>query len=526
MPALTVWSLRRRLTAAIIVLAAVLLAMVVTAVVLLLSLRTQQHAVINRYFTAVAVSNQRFIEQLDAETAVRGYALSGRAPTLQPLLLIRQPGYRAEIVTLEELLAGNPEELVAFAAWDRSAKTWYRQWAEPTVTQITTHGRKSVTPAEVLTGKALFDTNREKYAQYSAMLVTRRNAASDDLQLRTTLLFVAVLVVVGALGVVSALSWWGLRRWVLGPIADLGAETRLVRSGGLDHEVRIEGPAEVQRLAADVEDMRRDIVEKLETVEQARIEIEAARAVVEAQAEELARSNRDLEQFAYVASHDLQEPLRKVASFCQMLERRYAGQLDERADQYIAFAVDGAKRMQQLINDLLRFSRVGRSQIPMSDVSLQECLDTAEDNLSVLIEGAEARIEADPLPTVHGDVSLLTQLFQNLIGNAIKFHGDERPRIRITVADRGEAWEFGCADNGLGIEAQYRERIFVIFQRLHPKDEYAGTGIGLALCKRIVEHHGGQIWLDTSAAAGATFRWTLPKRPAPETPSESSETTT
>jgi light-regulated signal transduction histidine kinase (bacteriophytochrome) len=278
--------------------------------------------------------------------------------------------------------------------------------------------------------------------------------------------------------------------------------------------MEVTGPLEVARLAADVEAMRRDIVEKLAAVEVARAEIETARTVVEAQAEELARSNQDLEQFAYVASHDLQEPLRKVASFCQMLERRYAGQLDERADQYIAFAVDGAKRMQQLINDLLAFSRVGRTEQVMTDVNLQVCLDTALDNLSVRIEAQQAQVDADPLPHVVGDSVLLTQLLQNLIGNAIKFHGEQPPRVRISVHQREDFWEFGCADNGLGIEPQYAERIFVIFQRLHGKDEYAGTGIGLALCKRIVEYHGGQIWLDPSAAVGATFRWTLPRQPS------------
>jgi light-regulated signal transduction histidine kinase (bacteriophytochrome) len=266
--------------------------------------------------------------------------------------------------------------------------------------------------------------------------------------------------------------------------------------------------------------MRRDIVDQLAAVELARAEIEAARVQLEAQAQDLARSNRDLEQFAYVASHDLQEPLRKVASFCQMLERRYAGQLDERANQYIAFAVDGAKRMQQLINDLLTFSRVGRVESPMVDVDLQACVRTAVDNLSVAIAGSAAVVRAEGLPHVIGEPGLLTQLVQNLVANAIKFRGAEAPVVTISAERAGAFWELSCADNGLGIEPQYAERIFVIFQRLHGKDEYSGTGIGLALCKRIVEYHGGQIWLDQSAGAGATFRWTLPPvAAAPESPS-------
>jgi light-regulated signal transduction histidine kinase (bacteriophytochrome) len=297
---------------------------------------------------------------------------------------------------------------------------------------------------------------------------------------------------------------------VLRPLESLGAETRLVGSGAFDHEVTIEGPAEVQRLAGDVEQMRHEIVDQLASVEQARLEIEASRRLLLTQAQDLARSNRDLEQFAYVASHDLQEPLRKIASFCQMLDRRYSGQLDERADQYIAFAVDGAKRMQELINDLLAFSRVGRQSAPFVEVDLQACVDVALGNLSEVIRETTTDVEATVLPHVHGDPALLTQLFQNLIGNSIKFRSEASPQVQITARNVEEAWEFSCADNGIGVESQYADRIFVIFQRLHGKDAYPGTGIGLALCKRIVEHHGGQIWLDTSAPAGSTFRWTLP----------------
>jgi light-regulated signal transduction histidine kinase (bacteriophytochrome) len=227
-------------------------------------------------------------------------------------------------------------------------------------------------------------------------------------------------------------------------------------------------------------------------------------------AAELSQSNRDLEQFAYVASHDLQEPLRKVASFCQLLEQRYKGELDERADQYIAFAVDGAKRMQQLINDLLAFSRVGRSTMEFTDVSLDGCLDAALENLSPAIEAADAEVVRSPLPVIPGDGGLLTQLFQNLVANSVKFRGTAPLQVEITAERRGSSWELCCADNGIGIDAQYADRIFVIFQRLHAKEEYEGTGIGLALCKRIVEHHGGAIRLDPLHSPGAAFRVTLP----------------
>jgi light-regulated signal transduction histidine kinase (bacteriophytochrome) len=248
-------------------------------------------------------------------------------------------------------------------------------------------------------------------------------------------------------------------------------------------------------------------------VRTSRMRLEQQAEELETKARELERSNAELEQFAYVASHDLQEPLRKVASFCQLLQRRYAGQLDERADQYIEFAVDGAKRMQSLISDLLGFSRVGRTGTQMVDVPLDDALRVALDNLTRRVDETRATIEADPLPTVSGEPVLLTAVFQNLIGNALKFHGEEPPVVRVTVVRDGDMWTISCCDEGIGIAPEYAERIFAIFQRLHPKETYEGTGIGLALCRKIVEHHGGRIWLDTSVPSGTTFRFTLPARP-------------
>jgi signal transduction histidine kinase len=493
------------------VVGALLIAVVVAAIGLLTQLRAKQNEVIDRYFTAVTASNLRFTEQIDAETAVRGYALTGNSTTLQPLTnSFGTDGYAAQAVKIESLLPGDAAALNAFRRWDAASQAWYEQSARPTIALTKAHGPRAVTTRQVLAGKTLFDLNRRAFLNFSRRLAGQRAAASNSVQLRTTLLFTAVLLLAGSLALASVGLWWGLRRWVLDPLAALGDETRLVREGELGHDVAVSGPREIRALAGDVDEMRRDIVDQLAAVETARVEIEAARERLEVQATELARSNRDLEQFAYVASHDLQEPLRKVASFCQMLDRRYSGQLDERADQYIAFAVDGAKRMQQLINDLLAFSRVGRSTDAAVEVDLQSCLGAALENLAVASEASGLELSADPLPRVTGQPGLLTQLLQNLIGNSIKFRSTEPPRVHLGVHRDGGFWEFCCADNGLGIEPQYAERIFVIFQRLYGKDEYAGTGIGLALCKRIVEHHGGRIWLDTDTAEGTTFRWTLP----------------
>ncbi|MFB4270190.1 ATP-binding protein [Nonomuraea sp. GTA35] len=288
-----------------------------------------------------------------------------------------------------------------------------------------------------------------------------------------------------------------VRYAVLKPIGQLTAQVRTVAGGDFDHDLHVDRPAELAELSSHIDSMRARIV--------------SAWRVASDQAEELRRSNGELEQFAYVASHDLQEPLRKVASFTQMLEQRYGPQLDERARQYIHYAVDGAKRMQLLINDLLDFSRVGRVTGEKKEIDSGAALDRALDNLSATLDDAGATVTRDELPRLNGNELQLTQLFQNLIENAVKFRSEEPPRVHIGARRDGEMWEFSCSDNGIGVEAKYADRIFLIFQRLHPRDVYPGTGIGLALCRKIVEYHGGQLWLDgNSDGHGATFRWTMP----------------
>ena len=226
---------------------------------------------------------------------------------------------------------------------------------------------------------------------------------------------------------------------------------------------------------------------------------------------DLKRSNVELEQFAYVASHDLQEPLRMVSSYVQLLERRYRGKLDKDADEFIGFAVDGANRMQHLINDLLTFSRVGTRGKPFASISCDTALDQALENLQAAIQENKAIITRDPLPGVLADEGQMVQLFQNLVGNAIKFHEKKTPRVHISVKENPKEWVFGVRDNGIGIDPQYTERIFIIFQRLNSREMYAGTGIGLAMCKKIVERHGGRIWVESKPGQGATFFFTLPK---------------
>jgi signal transduction histidine kinase/DNA-binding response OmpR family regulator len=231
---------------------------------------------------------------------------------------------------------------------------------------------------------------------------------------------------------------------------------------------------------------------------------------------ELARSNQDLKQFAYVASHDLQEPLRKVRLFAQLLSTQYKGKLDTSADETINSIVDGAERMQNLIQSVLLYARLGRTGQPFAPADCNAVLQQALANLQGAIEAEGAVITIAPMPTVVADAKQLVQLFQNLIGNAVKFHGAEKPVIQVRAEPTGSAWTFTVQDNGIGIDCQFAERIFLIFQRLHSREEYSGTGIGLAVCKKIVEIHGGRIWLESQLSVngvskGATFCFTLPR---------------
>jgi signal transduction histidine kinase len=247
-----------------------------------------------------------------------------------------------------------------------------------------------------------------------------------------------------------------------------------------------------------------------DTLERAAAVAAATEAALTHRAEELARSNAELEQFAYVASHDLQEPLRMVSSYTQLLAKRYRGKLDDDADEFIGYAVDGVTRMQQLINDLLTYSRAGRQDQPLVLIGAGDVLQSALANLSIALEESEATVTQDALPAVSADPSQLALVFQNLIANAIKFRGDQPPVIHVGVERDGAFWRFFVRDNGIGMDSQYAERVFILFQRLHTRADYQGTGIGLAVCKKIIERHGGRIWVESQPGHGATFHFTLP----------------
>ncbi len=238
-----------------------------------------------------------------------------------------------------------------------------------------------------------------------------------------------------------------------------------------------------------------------------------AEAILAATMADLKRSNEELQQFAYVASHDLQEPLRMVSSYTQLLADRYKGRLDERADKYIEYAVDGAVRMQRLINDLLDFSRVGTRAMPIETTDCNAVLKEALGNLAAMIDEHRAIITHEALPSVHADASQLVLVFQNLISNAVKFHGVDLPNVHVSAQDQGPEWVFSIKDNGLGIDQKYADKIFLLFQRLHTRQEYPGTGMGLAICKRIIQRHGGRLWFESVPGGGSTFFFTIPKYP-------------
>ena len=465
---------------------------------------------VDRIAPAQVEASRMQMAMLNQETGVRGYALAGDRQFLQPYtdgLATEQESF----ARLQRLLADEPELRADLDAIQRAIGAWRRDYGGVVIDQVREQGPGGEAAAIAARGKPAFDEVRATWAVQTRHLSQVRAESRADLRhtrmmrdWTLTALFIALLVTAALL---ALLLHYAVDR----PLRMLRSASRRVADGDFTHVIGAHGPADVRDVAHAVEAMRGRITMALEQSTERERLLQSQTAELDAQTVELRRSNAELEQFAYVASHDLQEPLRKVASFCQMLERRCSDQLDDRGRQYIAFAVDGAKRMQVLINDLLTFSRVGRLHQHQRTLPLGEPLDQALANLDGAVSEAGARIERpDDLPELTADPTLMVMLWQNLIGNAVKFRSPDRdPVVRVTCEREDGHWHLTVTDNGIGIPAEYADKIFVIFQRLHSRDAYAGTGIGLALCKKIVEYHGGRIWLDPDREEGSRFHFTL-----------------
>ncbi|MDO1486596.1 two component system sensor kinase [Rhodococcus rhodochrous] len=441
---------------------------------------------------------------LDQQTAVRGYALTTEPVFLGPYRA-GQENQQVALDRLRVLLAEHPDLLADIDTIEAAAATWRTQYAEPIIDTVVPGEPRPVDPALAEQDRLAFGEIRSMFAQENNALSRVLAEDLDELAQSRTIrnsVLIAMVITFILTGLATVVLVHNL---VAVPLARLRrASRRVALEENFYQHIYPQGPKDIRALALDVETMRGRIADALADSRKQQTLLAKQTEDLDSQAEELRRSNTELEQFAYVASHDLQEPLRKVASFCQLLEKRYGDVLDDRGRQYVEYAVDGAKRMQVLISDLLAFSRVGRVHDAYVRVDLGRPLEKALFNLSASVEESQARIERpDDLPELTGDPTLLTMLWQNLVGNAIKFrHPDRTPVIRIEcekVEDEsdGPQWHFCVTDNGIGIDSEYAEKVFVIFQRLHPRDDYQGTGIGLALCKKIVEYHAGRIWIDT-----------------------------
>jgi signal transduction histidine kinase len=508
------WSLRTRLMVLLAGVAALLAGTLITQLVL----QDRQREIRNDLLTRIDPSRVRLGDlraaMIDQESGVHGFALTGDPVFLEQYRRGRQTAGVAR-GRLDELVGDRPAVDRELEMVDERVDAWETGYAEPAVAA----GEAGLpeAPALAVEGKALADRMRVAIDDVDVELNALRAAAIHDLDDAARRATAAMVVQVVGLVASGALIVGALARVVVGPIERLGRDARMVAAGDLHHTVRGERSPDLRHLGADVDGMRLRIVEEVD-------HLNSVSADLVRQAEELARSNADLEQFAYVASHDLQEPLRKVSGFCQLLQMRYADQLDERAQEYIHFAVDGAKRMQDLINDLLTFSRVSRTMESFEQVDLDAVARDVVEVLGPTIEQSRATVTIGDLPKVAGDRRLLGATLQNLLSNALKFRSEEPPEVSVTAtladgaasAGEGREWVIAVADNGIGIDPDYGEQIFTIFKRLHQRTEYAGTGIGLALAKKIVEFHGGRIWLEPTPPPGATFKIALPATVPPE----------
>ncbi|WP_422745858.1 sensor histidine kinase [Micromonospora sp. WMMD754] len=504
------WTLRRRVVALLGVVLVLLLGLAAAEAAVAAKNRQNIDAVLLKTGPLRVQAQELMSVLLDQETAVRGYAVNGDRNDLVPY----REGVQREqtlIASIRDLSADYPDVRRELGVVEQRTAQWRSQVAEPVIATTERSGPAAGQALITDQTRQQFDGIRGAVTTLQDEVLTVRKETADRVNATSNVLVVLLIIAALVVAVAGAVMLLSLDRILIRPLAGLVGQVREVAEGDYQHHIEGSGPPEFRRLADDIDLMRQKIAQELDEVRQARERIEWVNSQLQKQAEELTRSNRDLEQFAYVASHDLQEPLRKVASFCQLLQRRYAGQLDERADQYIAFAVDGAQRMQRLINDLLAFSRIGRLTTGFTEVDLNKVMGDVAGQTEAARQYADAELTWDEMPTIRGEEPLLTNLLVNLVSNSVKFRRpDVTPKVHVSARLVDGEWEISCRDNGIGIEPEFADKIFVIFQRLHSKDAYPGTGIGLAIVKKIVEYHGGRVWVDTDAEEGTTIRFTLP----------------
>jgi len=506
-------TLRRQVTVACVLVMVALVVTTAAATVTALRGRAELRALLDDVGPMRTASTQLLASLIDQETGLRGYTVNGQDADLDPYTR----GIAAQ-QRFSDAITGNPRVTAPITGHlgrlSTLMQSWRSEFAEPAIAAVRAGDRPAGQSLIGAPARLRFDEIRREAAALDRAIDDVRDAAIAGVERTNAILLIVlaaatVVVLAGSVGLLVM-----LQRLVIGPVLRLAGHVRTVAAGDYGHRIGTGGPPELAHLAQDIEGMRQRIAADLVEVQSARQRIEETNALLqetnqalERQAAELTRSNRDLEQFAYVASHDLQEPLRKVASFCQLLQRRYQGQLDERADQYINFAVEGAGRLQRLINDLLAFSRIGRVTTGFTDVDLARIVAAQADARSE----QPAKITWSDLPVVRGEEPLLTTVFANLISNAVKFRRPDYPvRVHLDAHRDGDLWQFSCIDDGIGIGPEFADKVFVIFQRLHARDAYPGTGIGLSIVKKIVEYHGGRIWVDTEHTDGAAIRFTLP----------------
>jgi signal transduction histidine kinase len=498
---------RRSLTIRTLLVGSVLAALLGAAfAVLVVAVREQQAAgrLALRSQQAIGAGSALETSLVNLENGVRGYVASGRERLLEPFRTARRT-YPGQAERLSRLVANEPVQQAAVREITTGIDDYVSLWALPLVGLAENRREVAQSVLATGTGRARLDGLRADLAQ---LFARERSVAADRerrAERRSSVAVTLGLIGMGLVALVALGMWLGLRRSVLRPVERVAAATRAVADGDLAVHVPADREDEIGTLA-------RSFNEMTDALRRSREELDARTS-------ELERSNQDLEQYAQMASHDLQAPLATIDLYLRLIERRLPDASQEELLQLLEGVGGSTDRMRSLVRDLLHLARVGRGEPRREPLDTEAVLGQALENLAGPITERGADVDTGPLPVVSGDPGQLSLLFQNLVGNAIKFSDGDAPRVSISASIEGEHAQFSVRDNGIGIDPKHAERIFQPFQRLHGEDRYEGTGIGLAICQRIVSHHGGRIWAEGRVGSGSTFRFTLPlaDEPPPDT---------